>query len=382
MNSNQFESIKYKDINYRNKRKIDNNLKEQKDPNIYYKKRKTIRSKITSGKYNYKKSNSFNSLIPNYQTEVFNNSKNYIYTPMISLPQPDIDTIATIKNSSSLENDLQKLKMNYISLNNDNIILKEDINKLFELNKQLEQELEQERSNNYDLAKENDILNKENNNLLSKLDEVNQKITKIKDNYSNENEIMNKQMYLEEKINEKDFKCNQILEENNKINNEFNLLNDKYKELQEKHNEEEKQLNNLKKLQEDKLYNIENQLTMLIGEMDKLKYENNELKKENDNFKYNLINSEKEKNGYYNKYQEQKMKNDIINKEIVEIQRKYQEYKIELENKINEQNIRNKMNKNKSENKINVIKDLQKKIKQYKTERIKRQINYIEDEDN
>ena len=40
------------------------------------------------------------------------------------------------------------------------------------------------------------------------------------------------------------------------------------------------------------------------------------------------------------------------------------------------------MNKNKSENKINVIKDLQKKIKQYKTERIKRQINYIEDEYN
>ena len=45
--------------------------------------------------------------------------------------------------------------------------------------------------------------------------------------------------------------------------------------------------------------------------MEKLKFENNELKKENENYKKHIINNEKEKKEYYQKYHEQKMKNEI-----------------------------------------------------------------------
>ena len=121
---------------------------------------------------------------------------------------------------------------------------------------------------------------------------------------------------------------------------------------------------------------------MLLGEMDKLKYENNMLRKENENYKNNLISNEKEKNEYYNKYQEQKIKNEIIQKENEDIQIKLQDYKIQLESKIKNKNIKEKLKKNRPDNKINVIKDLQKKIQQYKTERKTRQNIYSnEDED-
>ena len=380
MNSNQFEKIKYKDINYNCNQNIDLNLKEQRDPNIYYNQIKDASPIIYSKKRNNIRRQSFNQ-IPIDKIETYNSFKNTIYTPIISISKHNIEEINNYNSNPLLENQLIKLKRNYITLHNDNIILREDINKLFDLNKELEQELETERSNNYDLAKENDILNNESHDLLNKLDEVNQKIIKIKDNYQKEEEIMNKQLYFEEKINERDLCCIQISEENDKLNNEYNMLNDKFKKLQEKNNKDEKELYQMKQIQENNISDIENKLTMLLGEMNKLKYENNMLRKENESYKNNIINNEKEKKEYYNKYQEQKIKNEIINKENEDIQMKLQEYKIQLENKIKNKNVKEKLKKNKSDNKINVIKDLQKKIQLYKTERTKRQMKYIKDDE-
>ena len=40
---------------------------------------------------------------------------------------------------------------------------------------------------------------------------------------------MNKQIFFEEKINEKEKQNNLIIEENNKLNLEYNLLSDKFK---------------------------------------------------------------------------------------------------------------------------------------------------------
>ena len=386
MNSNQFEKIDYKDISYNNYKKIYHQLipKEQINPNIYYNKRKSTPSIIYSKKNNTIKNQSFNSIIPNFKTEInnFANNTTYIpYAPTISYPEYNIEEISNFTKSSKLENELNFLKKNYITLNNDNIILREDINKLFDLNKQLESDLEQERNTNFELAKENDILNNESQNLLNKIDDMEQKISKIKNNYQKENEIMNKQIYFEEKINERGLGCKQIMEENNKLKNDYDLLKDKFNQLKEKNDLEEKELNNLKQIQEDKLFNIENKLSLLLNEMEKLKFENNELKKENENYKKHIINNEKEKKEYYQKYHEQKMKNEIINKENEEIQRKYQEYKIQLQNKIKDKKVKEKLKKQKSDNKINVIKDLQKKIEQYKTERTKRYINNKENDE-
>lgn len=281
-----------------------------------------------------------------------------------------------MQNNSStpfLEHQLKQLKLNYIALNNDNIIFREDINKLMEMNKKLEKELSDERKHNYELAKENDALTNENQNLFKKIDDVNQKITQIKLMSPNEKEILDKQAYFEQKINEKDFECKKILEDNNKLNLDYNILNNKYMGLKEKNDEEEKELNMLKKVQEDKINDIEKKLVLLMNEMNKLKNENKDLKVENDKYRNNIMNNDRERNEYYNKYQEQKIKNDMINKEIHDIQQQYQEYKKKMENKEEKKIAKEKLRKNKSENKIKVIQDLQKRIQDYKTERAKRQ---------
>jgi len=377
MNTNQFENIAYKDISYNCRKNIPQNEKEQINPNIYYNQGKKSPKIIYSKKKNNLKINSFNSTSSSYAPTFYNRTQNSFYSPS----QPYFEEIARIKNASFLQNQLKKLKMNYISLSNDNIILKEDINKLVDMNEKLEHELSNQRENNYELAKENDILNNENHNLINKLEEVGQKIMNIKDNYHKENELMNKQKYFEEKINEKDLGCKEIIEENNKFNYEYELLNNKFKELKEKNDKDEKELNNLKEIQDQSITNIENKISNLLGEMERLKYENSQLKKENETFNINIINNEQEKNEYYNEYQEQKMKNEMLTKEVDEIKSKYQECQLQFENRITKENNKKKIQKNKSDNKINVIKDLHKKILQYKTERVKRRCNLKEDED-
>ena len=49
-----------------------------------------------------------------------------------------------INNNNLLEHQLKQLQLNYIALKNDNIIFKEDINKLMDINKKLEKELSNE----------------------------------------------------------------------------------------------------------------------------------------------------------------------------------------------------------------------------------------------
>ena len=310
----------------------------------------------------------------NNKNQNYNNQNIYMYYNPSKQNQYYVNNLhPTINKSSILDQHLKQLQLKYIALNNDNIIYREDIKKLMEMNKKLEKELSDERNHNYELAKENDKLNNDNQILFKKIDDVNQKITQLKIISQNEKDIMDKQIYFEEKINERDFECKKILEENNKLNLEYNLLNDKYVRLKEKNNEEEKELNILKQVQEEKINEIEKKLSSLMEEMNQLKNENIELKGQNDNYRNNIMNNDREKNEYYNKYREQKLKNDMINKEIKDIQQKYREYQKKLENKEERKIERENMRKNKSENKIKVIQDLQKRIQQYKTERAKMQ---------
>jgi len=360
--------------------------------------------KIKSQNKNYNYPNNINQTIPLYTKYLNNNlteeqknsyinyfpkrnNSTYIYSKKVQKPSEFNSTFSNffsnkyfqfkkeenldITNTSALENEIKTLKLDYITLNNDNIIYREDINKLVELNKQLERSLEQERSHNYELAKENDILNNENQNLYRKIDEVNKKISQMKSNSLNEEGLINKQMYLEEKLNEKEIQCQMILEENNKINAEYKLLNDKYIRLQEKNNNEGKELNELKIMQEEKLNEIEDKMEILLEEINTLKNENNELKRQNENLRNKIIEKENEKDEYYTKYKEIKIKNEMISKENKEMNEKFLEQKKYLQKEKEKSFMKQRLKQNNSEHKIKVIQDLHNEIQKYKVKRLK-----------
>ena len=372
MNLKDIKKVKSQNIiyNYPNNRNqtiplyrkyLNNNLtEEQKNSYINYFPTKNTSTYIYSKKV--QKPSEFNSTFSNF----FSNNK---YFQLNKEEYPDVS------NESYLENELKSLKLDYISLNNDNIIFREDINKLVEINKQLERSLEEERSHNYELAKENDILNNENRNLYRKIDEVNQKISQMKSISLNEEGLINKQIYLEEKLNEKEMKCQMILDENNKINSEYKLLNDNYIRLQENNTNKEKELNELKLIHEEKLNEIEDKMEILMEEIDNLKNENNELKRQNENLRNKIIDKENEKDEYYNKYKEIKIKNEMIKKENEEIHEKYLQQKKYLKKEKEKSFMKQRLKQNNSEHKIKVIQDLHSEIQKYKAKRLKNSFN-------
>ena len=296
-------------------------------------------------------------------------NQNEIYLHNISSPK----RIIQLDSKSPLENQLQQLKLNYIVLNNDNIIFREDINKLTDLNKELERELNEERNRNYELANENDKLNNENRNLFQKIESINNKITQIKANSFNEKEIVNKQLYFEEKINQKEFEYKNLLDAKNKLNLDFNLLNDKFLRLKEKDDNDEKELQLIKNVQDEKISEIEKKLNLMINEMENLQKENLELKQQNQNYKNNIINATNEKNKYNAKYEEQKIKNEVLCKEIDNIKEQYQDIQRNIENNEEKKIVEEKVQKNKNDNKNQLLEELQKKIQNYKSERAKQQ---------
>jgi len=107
---------------------INNNLpNEQCYPNMkcYTYGNFDINSNINSKKDKYISNKSFNKTFSNFYHNLY--------------PKSPTNTLL-------LNNELHSLKIDYVTLKNDNIICREDINKLLELNKHLEKCLEEERN--------------------------------------------------------------------------------------------------------------------------------------------------------------------------------------------------------------------------------------------
>ena len=365
-------------INLKNEFKSIKKHKEQNLANNYQNNESNYLNEnpTTNNNFNYLTSSNIytNRTFKNSNQTSYNNTYSNFHSNLSS-HFPDLDYINDIQlndNSSLIQNELHSLKLDYTTLNNDNIILREDINQLYEINKHLERSLDEERSHNYELAKQNDILNNERRNLYLKIDEANKKTAQIKSLSKKEAELMNRQIFYEDVLNKKEYKYNLLLDKNNKLNEEYNLLNDKYIKLQEKNEEDENELNEIKLEQEEKINKIEKQMNILFDEINNLKKENKELKNENDIYKNKIMNKEKEKEEYYNKYKEQKIINEMLTKENNEIKQNLLEHKKFLNKMENQEIIKEKIKRNNSENKIRIIQDLQNKIQRYK---IKRGIN-------
>ena len=106
-----------------------------------------------------------------------------------------------------------------------------------------------------------------------------------------------------------------------------------------------------------------------------MKNENNELKRQNENLRNKIIDKENEKDEYYNKYKEIKIKNEMIKKENEEIHEKYLQQKKYLKKEKEKSFMKQRLKQNNSEHKIKVIQDLHSEIQKYKAKRLKNSFN-------
>ena len=271
-----------------------------------------------------------------------------------------------------MEFEIERLKNQQMSLNNDNIIFREDINRITEYNRHLEDELNLQRNRNFDLAKENDKLNKENLYLSKLVDTTNNKIAQIKFKENQMIENINQKMLSEERLKNLENELNKLRDIKKKNDYEHQRLIFCYNDLKDKNECDERQIILLQKAQDNKVTEIENKLTNMLLELENLKKENLNLRSENEDLRKNIEKVKFQKDNLKEKYTKEKVDNDVLLKEISDIKNQFEQYKNDLYEqemrKLQEEQIR----KNRIESKIKLVNELQKRIKNYRNSRPKK----------
>ena len=196
---------------------------------------------------------------------------------------------------------------------------------------------------------------------------------------NNENcliDTLNIKIENEKKLNQAQYDLSNLKMMKSQIERDYQILFDKYNKLQIKNEKDVECINYLQEEQEKKMNEIEEKVTSLLNEIDYLRKENLDLKKENKNIRNVYQQNYIESQNLQNIFMDEKCKNDKLIIEIENIKRNLNKCQLnynneELWNKNNEEK-----KKNQSLNKIKLINELQQKIQNYRTSRIKRNYSH------
>ena len=273
------------------------------------------------------------------------------------------------KNNTLIQ--YEKIKEEYSDLKSNNIILKEDLNRLEHANKTLECALTEQRNRNIELLNQNEELSHRLLKLEELLDEANVRDEKYKINEINIEKLLNEKLFLNSKINEDEKNYNKMKEEKEKYEIEYKVLNAKYMELKNNYDLLHNDYCNIKINHDEQFNQIEYKIDNLLKEIEKLQNENNILRNENEKQRLDVNNIINQRDDYKEKYNEQKNKNDLLCVKINEIENEFNDMKKE---KMNEEYYRLKCEenkKNKNENKLKIVNELQNRIQRYREQRLK-----------
>ena len=276
-----------------------------------------------------------------------------------------------------LDYKLAQLNSELVAINSDNLMLKEDIYKYTDINNYLENEIRIQKEHNIDLLNINDKLIEENNNLNEKLiNDSNEFNDLIQEKEEKQKEYDEKQKNLEIKYTKINNDYEELININNKTKNDYNILCKNYDELNKKNIDINNKINLLKEIQSKHFLDFEEKINKIISEIDILKKEQDELNKENKENKNKLDLIQKNKEDCFGKYQEQILLNEKLTKELYN-----QKINLDVVKKIFLQKEKNSKKKKKMPASLikrkELIKDLQKKIDDYKARTLR--YSYMDD---
>ena len=317
-----------------------------------------------------------NSNTKRFQNTHISNGMKKIRNNPYSASEPIIypDTFINLNNlnlnipkPNNLEYKLHQLNTEMTTINSDNLILKEDIYKYTNINKYLENEIKIQKEHNNDLIRTNDKLIEENNALNDKLiNDTNELNDLIQENDSKKKEYEEKHKNLELNNNKMDKDYDELLNINNKTKNDYIILNQNYDDLNIKSNNTKNELCLLKDLENKHFSDIEDKINNIIKEIEELKKEQNDLNKENNENKNKPDKIKKDKDELYNKYQQEIILGDKLNKDLCNNKINLNAIKSKCQKLKENRNKKVKTRPNSINKKKALIKDLQKKIDDYK----------------
>lgn len=219
----------------------------------------------------------------------------------------------------NIDYEYERLKQESATLKSDNIIFREDINRLSDINRHLEEELQRQRNRNLDLAAENERLAQEKIQIKTEVDKHNENLSRLKIQDHNIMEQMNQRFMLENRIRDLENENRGLRDEKQKFEVEFRVLSERHNELKKNFDANEGELNYIKVKQAEEVNNIESKLDKMAKEMDFLQRENNNLRLNEERLRQEILTIEKSRDTYRDKYQDYKSKNNLLNAKLAEV---------------------------------------------------------------
>ena len=285
-----------------------------------------------------------------------------------------------VKISYLPDAEIEKIKQEQATLKSDNIIFREDINRLTDINHHLENELIEQRNRNIILANENEQISQEKSKIEKELKEMKEIIEKNKLKETSLEQYYNERLMLQNKMRDNENELKKTLEEKSKYEIDFKVLQSRFTELQNKYDKMNEEYTNSKQIHDDELNKIEDKIDKLTREIEKLQNENNGLRQDNERQRIEINNLGTQRDNFREKYEEQKNKNDLLSVKIGEIENEFRNLQkdknFETLNKFKIDE--NKKNRNESKSKI--INELQNRIQNYRNQRMMKKQNEENDE--
>ena len=266
--------------------------------------------------------------------------------------------------------EVEKIKQEQATLKSDNIIFREDINRLTDLNQHLENELIEQRNRNIELANDNEQILQEKNKIEKELKAALETIEKNKLKETSLEQYYNERLMLQNKMRDNETELRKTQEEKSKYEIDFKVLQARFNELQIKNEKLNEEYNENKKKHNDEINKIEEKIDILMKEIEKLQKENSNLRLDNDKKINEINNISLQRDNFKEKFDEEKKKNELLCEKIGEIENEFRilqnDKNEEMMNKYKYQEIK----KNRNETKNKIISELQSRIQNYKNQRL------------
>ena len=305
-----------------------------------------------------------------------NGNRNTDYNNLINLNK----TNTNLNISYLPDAEIEKIKQEATTIKSDNIIFREDINRLTDINHHLENELIEQRNRNIELANENEQISQEKSKLETALKEAREIIDKNKLGEKSIENFYNEKLMMQNKMRDNENELKKTMEEKNKYEIDYKVLQEKFIELNKKYSKMDEEYTISKKMHDEELNKIEDKIDKLMKEIEKLQNENNGLRQDNERQRIEIGSLGSQRDNYRDKYEEQKNKNDLLSGKISEIENDFRNLLKEKNNQNFNRCRQDEYRRNKSESKTKIINELQAKIQNYRNQRLRRKKE--DDEDN
>ena len=275
--------------------------------------------------------------------------------------------------------EVEKIKQEQATLKSDNIIFREDINRLTDLNRHLENELIEQRNRNIELANDNEQILQEKNKLEKELKTALETIEKNKLKETSLEQYYNERLMLQNRMRDNESELRKTQEEKSKYEIDFKVLQARFNELQIKDEKLNQEYTESNKKHDEEINKIEEKIEILMKEIEKLQKENGNLRLDNEKKINDINNITIQRDNFKEKFDEEKKRNELLIGRIGEIENEFRllqnDKNEEMMNKYRNEEIK----KNRNETKNKIISELQSRIQNYKNQRLMMKNN--EDDD-